>query len=673
VADARTEELEREIARYRQIVERAEEGIWTIDAEARTSFVNPKMAELLGYTPQEMLGRSLHDFAARELRPSSEEYLSRRHQGIAEEHEFEFRRKDGSPLWASIAATPLHDAEGRYTGAFAMVRDVTARHQAEEALRSAEARFRGLFEHSPIVLWEEDLSDLRRHVQGLRAAGVTDLRGYLLSSPERMTAALSTVKVLDVNEAAVRHYEAGTKEALIAGLGRIMTPEAVSTIAQGLEVFDSGHTIFATEASDQTFTGKRRHALITFIIAPGCEATWSRVYVSIVDITARKQLEEQLRQSQKMEAIGRLAGGVAHDFNNLLTVIRGNAALLEADDASAVQRGESLAEIARATERAAALTRQLLTFSRRQVLQPRQLDVNGVVAGLAKMLERVLGEDVGLELRLHDGPLLTRADAGMLDQVIMNLVVNARDAMPDGGHLTIQTSRDELRGDDLLRFPGARQGAHVAVTVADTGSGIPPEAMEHIFEPFFTTKEPGKGTGLGLATVFGIVEQHGGALRVTSEARRGTSVTALLPVADGPEAATPADGPTPAPRGGTESILLVEDEEAVRRLALRLLTARGYRVTAASSGAEALRLWDEAATPFDLVVTDMVMPGGVSGRDLVARLAALRPGLKAIFMSGYAGDAAGAGAPLHEGFDFLQKPFEPNELLACVRARLDAG
>jgi PAS domain S-box-containing protein len=671
VADDRTEELEREIAQYRQIVERAEEGIWTIDTEARTTFVNRKMAELLGYAPQEMLGRSLHEFVLEELRPTSDQLLSRRSQGIAEEHEFEFRRKDGTPLWASVAATPLRDADGRYTGAFAMVRDVTGRHQAEEALRTAEARFRGLFEHSPIVLWEEDLSDLRRHVHRLREAGVTDLRGYLLSSAERMVEILSTVKVLDVNEAAVRHYEAGTKEALINGLGRIMTPESVGVVAQGLEVFASGHTVFATEASDQTFTGKRRHALITFIIAPGCEATWSRVYVSIVDITARKQLEEQLRQSQKMEAIGRLAGGVAHDFNNLLTVIRGNAALLEAEDASEVQRGESLAEIARATERAAALTRQLLTFSRRQVLQPRQLDVNGVVTGLASMLERVLGEDVHLELRLHDGPLLTRADAGMLDQVLMNLVVNARDAMPAGGHLTIATSRDELSDDDLLRFPGARQGAHVAVTVADTGSGIPPEAMEHIFEPFFTTKEPGKGTGLGLATVFGIVEQHGGALRVTSEARKGTTVTALLPVAEGVEAATPAGGPAPAPRGGTESILLVEDEEAVRRLALRLLTARGYRVTAASSGAEALRVWEAAGAPFDLIVTDMVMPGGVAGRELVARLEILRPGLKAIFMSGYAGDAA--GAPLREGFDFLQKPFEPNELLACIRARLDAG
>jgi PAS domain S-box-containing protein len=685
---SRTSELEREIearrlaedalaaseARYRSIVETAAEGVWTIDADARTSFVNPKMAQLLGHTPDEMRGRRLLDFTDDEGRALAAKLLARREGGIAESHEFRFVRKDGSSLWAELAATPIRDARGAYTGAVAMVRDVTERRRAEELLRATEERFRSLFEHSPAVLWEEDLSDVRRYVDELRASGVADLRAHLRAHPEAMGRALSLVKVLDVNQAAVRMYESGTKEALMGGLARILTPESLAVLVDLLGSLTEGNTLFESEGSDQTFTGKRNHVLIKFIVAPGCEATWSRVYFSAVDITAVKRLEEQLRQSQKMEAIGRLAGGVAHDFNNLLTVIRGNTTLLQAGDLPDELRGDPLVEIAQATDRAATLTRQLLAFSRKQRLQRRPLDLNHVVSHLAKMLERVLGEDVRLELELAPRPLVTRADAGMLDQVLMNLVVNARDAMPDGGRLVVSTAPAELSADDRRRFPDARAGAHVEVRVTDTGCGIPAELMAHIFEPFFTTKQSGQGTGLGLATVFGIVEQHGGALRVTSEPGGGTTVAVLLPASDGD--ADLADvaasrEPRPEPRGGSESILLVEDEEAVRRLTQRTLEQRGYSVRIANTGAEALRLWQDGQSGFDLVLTDMVMPGGVSGRELAERLCEQRPGLKVIYMSGYAGDVAGPGIQLREGWNFLQKPFGSSSLLECVRARLD--
>jgi CheY-like chemotaxis protein len=259
----------------------------------------------------------------------------------------------------------------------------------------------------------------------------------------------------------------------------------------------------------------------------------------------------------------------------------------------------------------------------------------------------------------------------MLDQVLMNLAVNARDAMPDGGDLVIETLASTITADDCSRFPEARTGPNVSVRVSDTGCGMAPELLERIFEPFFTTKDIGKGTGLGLATVFGIVKQHGGALRVTSEVGRGTTFVVLLPAADSTALAQAGDEALRAPRGGTESILLVEDNEPVRRLAQRFLEMRGYRVRVANTGAEALRLWEQGLDTFDLLMTDIVMPGGISGQKLAERLTAVRPALKVIYMSGYAGDVAGHILDLREGVNFLQKPFDPPGLLACVRARLD--
>jgi PAS domain S-box-containing protein len=687
VLAARTAELEREIearrsaeealreseARYRRIVETAEEGIWTIDAEAQTSFVNPKMADMMGYAAEEMRGRPLLDFMDDEWRTIAQEKLARRQQGIAEEHEFKFLRKDGSELWALLSANPIHDADGAYTGALALVHDITKRRQAENLLRSTEARFRSLFENSPNVLWEEDLSELKKYLDTMRIGGVTDMRAHFLRHPEDVVVCLSKVKVLDVNRAAVRLYEAKDKAELLSGLERILTPESYEVLREEVIAFAEGQTVFESEATDQTFTGRKNHVLLKALVAPGCEETFSRVYISIVDITARKLLEEQLLHSQKMEAIGQLAGGVAHDFNNLLTVIHGNTSILQMDDTSGEHRAEALVEIARATERAAGLTRQLLTFSRRQVLQPRQLDINDIVTGLAKMLERVLGEDVRIQVKLHPRPLLTRADAGMLDQVVMNLVVNARDAMPEGGELTIETSEARVEAEELVRFPDARSGPHVCVRVTDSGGGIPPETLAHIFEPFFTTKAPGKGTGLGLATVFGIIKQHGGAVRVTSEVGRGTTFAILIPATPDVGLAAQESKATLPPRGGSESILLVEDDEPVRRLAQRLLEVRGYRVRVARTGVEALQMWEEGDDAFDLVMTDIIMPGGVSGRDLAERLIALRPGLKVIYMSGYAGEVAGRGVHLHEGINFLQKPFGPTSLLECVRTRLDSA
>jgi signal transduction histidine kinase/ActR/RegA family two-component response regulator len=390
------------------------------------------------------------------------------------------------------------------------------------------------------------------------------------------------------------------------------------------------------------------------------------------DITERKQLEEQLRQSQKMEAIGQLAGGVAHDFNNILGAMMMQTELTAMIDGLPEEVCSGLHEIRRAAERAANLTRQLLLFSRRQVMQPRQLDVNESVTSLARMLQRILGEDIRLQLNLHPKPVVTYADAGMLDQVLMNLAINARDAMPGGGQLNLETAEKTLDDTQAQLIAGACPGRFVRLKVSDSGCGIPPENLSSIFEPFFTTKEPGKGTGLGLATVFGIVKQHNGWLQVRSEVGRGTTFEVFLPASETPTAATPVLTEKSQLPGGSETILLVEDEQAVRTLTRVVLERYGYTVVEADDGVAAQEVWAEHKNRVALLLTDMVMPEGVNGQELAAKLQAEKPDLKVIICSGYSTELAGRELKLRPGQSFLQKPFPPDQLLEAVRKLLDA-
>jgi signal transduction histidine kinase/ActR/RegA family two-component response regulator len=384
------------------------------------------------------------------------------------------------------------------------------------------------------------------------------------------------------------------------------------------------------------------------------------------------QTQGQLEQAQKMDAIGRLAGGVAHDFNNLLTVILGRTDILlrplPADNP--MRRGIEL--IQRTAGRAADLTRQLLAFSRKQVLEPVVLDLDAVTADMKDMLGRLIGEDIALLTTTTPGLGRVKADRGQVEQVIMNLVVNARDAMPQGGRLILETANVELDDEYVRRHVGARPGPHVMLAVSDTGTGIPREIQAQIFEPFFTTKEPGKGTGLGLATAYGIVKQSGGYIEVDSEPGQGTTLRIYLPRLDA--APTIADrGPRPAAvAGGTETILLVEDEEGVRELARDILRASGYTVLEARNGAEALLLCERHQGPLDLLLTDVVMPR-MSGRELAERLASLRPDLSVLYMSGYTDDAVIRHGVLGAGTAFLQKPFTPAALVQRVRETLEVA
>jgi two-component system, cell cycle sensor histidine kinase and response regulator CckA len=392
------------------------------------------------------------------------------------------------------------------------------------------------------------------------------------------------------------------------------------------------------------------------------------------DITERKELESQLRQAQKMEAVGQLAGGVAHDFNNLLAVVRGNTelALLDAGQFSDQAR-ECLKQVIAASERAANLTRQLLTFGRKQVLQTQPLDLNEVIRNLTKMLARIIGEDIHLQCTYDTELPYVQADVGMLEQVLVNLVVNARDAMPHGGQLFIATEKISIEEAYVRAHPEARAGEFVCLSVHDTGSGITSEHLPRIFEPFFSTKEPGKGTGLGLATVHGIVKQHQGWVEVSSRVGAGATFRVFLSVIPAPLTGATPQQTEPYSRGGAEGILLVEDDYGVRMITRRVLEGHGYKVYEATSAREALDRWRSRAPEIALLLSDIVMPEGVTGRELAEQLRAISPTLKVILMSGYSADAVGGNTDFFQRSKtaFLQKPCSSRTVLEAVRRCLD--
>ncbi len=408
-------------------------------------------------------------------------------------------------------------------------------------------------------------------------------------------------------------------------------------------------------------------------ISPVRDATGKTInYVAVKrDVTREMQLESQLRQTQKMEAIGTLAGGVAHDFNNILAVIQMQAGLLKSSDGLTVEQSSMADDIRLAVERGAALTRQLLLFGRRESFQPRDLDLSHSITTTIKMLRRMLGETIEVQFKSAAQPLFIHADAGMVDQVLMNLAANARDSMLNGGQLVIETSGVEFDEFAIAQSALARPGSFACLSVSDNGKGIPPEILPRIFEPFFTTKDVGKGTGLGLATVFGIVQQHQGWINVYSEVGQGTTFRIYLPrLATRADAKSSPPAPT-AMRGGQETILLVEDDLSVR-LSVRLTLSRlGYRILEAPTGVKALEVWQENRDEIRLVLTDLVMPDGMTGIALAQRLLEENSKLKVIYMSGYSAEVAGKGFPMQEGVNFLTKPFAAKELAQTIRDRLD--
>jgi len=540
-------------------------------------------------------------------------------------------RKDGTQGWYRTSKVPLHDKDGRVTGILGTYEDITELRRAEEALRESERRLRTLAEAS--------------------------FEGICVSENGR---------ILDVNDQFVAMYGYERNELIGREIVTLIAPESRAAITTRIhsgegkpiehQCLRKDGSVFECEAQAKTlFWGGRE------------------VRVSAVrDLTERKELEARFRQSQKMEAFGQLAAGVAHDFNNMLTVIQGNISLLQMGQLSRAEQASASVEISRAAERAANLTRQLLTFSRRQPMQSQDLDLNEVVANVTKMLQRLIGEDIALETRYAPGGAPIHADPGMLEQVLMNLAVNSRDAMPKGGRLVIETVPVVLTETTRFTKHTTRPGEFIRLSITDTGFGVAPEHLSHLFEPFFTTKEVGKGTGLGLATVFGIVEQHQGWIEVQSQMNEGTTFHIYFPrlARKVPNRELPA--PPPQVPGGTETILLVEDETPLRRLMQRVLERQGYHIHTAASGIQALEVWRECQDVIDILVTDMVMPEGMTGRELADQLRTQKPDLKILYCSGYANNMPGKDSPLRHNESFLEKPFEPVKLLQKVRECVDA-
>jgi PAS domain S-box-containing protein len=610
--------------------------------------VNPAFTELLGYAEGELLGRPFTNFVHPDDRAATEQAAARASDADVVSFENRYRARDGSYRWLLWKSRPVPSDQLIY----AVARDITERKQLEEALRAAsrqaESERRASVEDYQTIVDNAPVGILQSRPDGVIVAAnpaLARILGY--ASPAQLRAAVPNVTALYVDPAERAEH--------------VVAPLQRGEVVSGLEVRFRRHDGKPTWVQLDAAAVRRADGQTT--------------YESFIrDIHERKSLEEQLLQAQKMEAIGRLAGGVAHDFNNLLTAILGNAELAMTNLDQRDPLREDLLEIERAAKRATALTGQLLAFSRKQVLQPEVIDLNEVITDMQEMLGRLLGEDITLQVLQGSRGAHVRADPVQLQQVLMNLAVNARDAMPDGGTLTLEAADLSLDEAYVDSHTEVRPGEYAVLAVSDTGSGMDAETRVRIFEPFFTTKEVGKGTGLGLSTVYGIVQQSGGHIWVYSEPGQGTVFKIYLPrVSDPGQHAAPRRSPpgVPAPVG-TETILLVEDEPAVRELAGRALRRQGYRVIEAANAGEALLRCENMREPLDLLVTDVVMPQ-MGGADLAERLRQLKPGLRVLFMSGYSGDAVARHGIIPDGVAFLSKPFGPAELAHRVRQALEHG
>jgi PAS domain S-box-containing protein len=624
------------------------DAVITTDRDGRIRQINQVAEQLTGWSEAEALGKPLNQvfyIVDEETRAEVENPIERvlcegMVVGIGN-HTLLIAR-DGTERPIADSGAPIHNEKGEISGVVLVFRDQTEERAAQKALKASEERLRELYDDAPVGYHEVN------NKGNITSVNRTELKmlGY---------------DVEDMVGQPIWNF--------------IMEKEKLREIFFG----KMDGSIPASHAYERSYLRKNGDPLPVLAedrLLTNDKGETIAIRTAIQDITEHKlaeqkiaSLQEQLMQSQKMEAIGRLAGGIAHDFNNLLTVIQGHAQLSLLGVKEGGRLRENIEEIQRASERAEALTRQLLAFSRRQIMEMQVLDLNQVLQRLDKMLRRVIGEDIELMTFLSEPTGKVKADPGQIEQVIMNIAVNARDAMPNGGKLLIETANVELDEEYARAHIAVNPGRYVMISLSDTGTGMTQEVKEQIFEPFFTSKERGKGTGLGLSTVYGIVKQSGGSIWIYSELGKGTTVKIYLPQVDEPLGELKEDVFREIPCG-SETILIVEDEETVRKLTVRVLERQGYKLLEASDGNEALLLCEEFKDSIHLILTDVVMPG-MSGRKLVDFLKEICPEIKALYMSGYTDNAIVHHGMLEEGIEFIQKPFTMEKLAGKVREVLD--
>jgi len=685
-------ELVRREKYFRALSENSLDILSILDSEGLFLYNSPSIRRVLGYEPHILYRQSAFSFIHSHDLPGVVEAFNSglKHSDQTVRLDFRFRHRDGS--WRCLEAvgqSRLEDPD--IAGVVVNIRDVSDRKRIEhrdsalaklgqhlssttspgEAARIIHSIADDLFQWNSFTL---ELFDSGELLQPILIVETNDKGSRfevdLPTEGHRLNPMVQRV-VQNGAELILKTQSEATQERV--GPPGCVSRGAVSQMVAPIR--NRTRVIGVLGVNSFVFNAYTQQDLMTLqTLADHCGGALERIRAEDAlhkSEATQKRLEDQLRQSQKMEAIGQLAGGVAHDFNNILTVIQGHASLLLAGGLAGAG-ARSAQQIGQAAERAAGLTRQLLTFSRRQVMQPRRLDMNEVVCNMTQMLGRILGEDITLQLNYSSQPAVVQADASMMEQVLLNLAVNSRDAMPKGGRLVIQISSQLIQAEPLAKLSHPYDGTFVCLRVIDTGCGIPRENLPRIFEPFFTTKALGKGTGLGLATVYGIIKQHEGWIDVESEPGAGTTFKVFLPCTQGETESAGKQSAEPNLRGGAETVLVVEDEAPVRELVCNLLVSQGYRVLQAESGLQAMEIWQSSKQDVDLLLTDLVMPNQMNGRELAEKLWAERPHLKVIFTSGYSVEVVGADFVLQRGINYLQKPYPPKKLALMVRDCLDS-